>query len=148
MTKMFPVSDFEFIAQLTAASLIVVAPFVAFGLAVGYVAGRCIKDPWAAGVASGLVGLMSSWGSAVASGLVGLMSFWGSLVAAIVPLVGGGGGPGAAAAIVTVLFFVVVGVAPVFLALALMTYRNRRLKLSRAPKPAARRMTWQASRHD
>ena len=128
---MFLVSDFEFIAQLTAACLIVVAPFVAFGLAVGFVAGRCIKDPWAAGVASGMVGLMSSWGSAVASGVVGLMSFWGSLVAAIVPLVGRGGGPGAAAAIVTVLFFVVLGVTPVFAGLSYVMYRNRRLHLTR-----------------
>ena len=112
---MFLASDVEFIAQLTAACLIVVAPFVAFGLVVRYVAGRCIKDPWAAGVASGLVGLMS---------------FWGSLVAAIVPLGGGGGGPGAAAAIVTVLFLVVLGVTPVFAALSYVMYRNRRRTLS------------------
>jgi hypothetical protein len=130
MTMLFLVSDFLFVAQLTAACLIVVAPFVAFGLAVGYLAGRCIKDPMAAGLASGLVGLMSSWAFAVTSGLVGLMSLWGSLVTAVVSL-GGGGGPGAAAAIVTVLFIVVVGVTPVFPSLSYLIYRDRQLKLSR-----------------
>jgi sugar phosphate permease len=131
---MILVSEFESITRLTAACLIFVAPFVVFGLVVGCVAGRCIKDPWAAGVASGLVGLISFWGSAVASGLVGLISFWGSSVAAIVPL-GAGGGPGAAAAIVTVLFFVVLCVTPVFPALSFLTYRNRSAKLRRAPRP-------------
>jgi sugar phosphate permease len=134
---MILLSDVESITRLTAACLVFVAPFVVFGLVAGCVAGRCIKDPWAAGVASGLVGLISFWGSAVASGLVGLISFWGSLVLAIVPLggEGRGGGPGAAAAILTALFYVVLCITLVFPALSFLTYRNRRAKLRRAPGP-------------
>jgi len=115
----YPISEAELIAQLIAGGFILVSPFVAVGLVVGYVAGRFIKDPWSA---------------AFVSGLISLLSFWASVVAAIAVFVGNGQGAGVAA-FVSVIFFVGLGLTPVFVALAYVTYRNRRAKLSRAPEP-------------
>jgi hypothetical protein len=91
--------------------LIFVAPFVAIGLVVSYIVGRLIKHPKSA---------------AIASGLTGLSSFLGSLVATIAVLVGDGGASPGAAFIVMVLFLVVVCLAPVFVALSYIIYRNRK----------------------
>jgi hypothetical protein len=116
----FLVSDVALVALLIAACVIAVAPFVAFGLGVGYVVGRSIRDPRAA---------------AYASGLVGLLSFWGSLGATIRVLIGDDGSSPGFALVAMVLFLVVLFLTPVFVALARLTYRNRRTKLSRGLQP-------------
>jgi hypothetical protein len=107
-------SDAELIARLILGCLIAIAPFLAFSLVLGYVAGRFVKDPWTA---------------AFASGFLGLLSFWGSLVAAIAIFVGNGAGAGVAF-VLTVFFLVAMCLALVFVALAYVMYRNRRAKLS------------------
>jgi hypothetical protein len=103
------------LVSLIIACLIWISPFLAIGLGVGYVAGRFIKDPGAA---------------AIASGLVGLASFWGSLVTALVAYVPGDAGAGVAF-VLQVLLYVAFFASPVFVALAFVIYRDRRRRLLR-----------------
>lgn len=92
--------------------LLLLSPFIAIPMIVGYVAGRLIRDPMSA---------------AVTSGLVYLTLFWSSLVTALIVILEGSEGAAVGAFVVIMLnvaFFASILFA---LALAFITWkRNRR----------------------
>lgn len=99
------------VGPLVIASLVVLSPFIAIPLLLGYVVGRRVDDPVGAGVASGIVGVTL---------------FWSSLIIAMILAVDDGQGAGFAF-MLSVFLVVAIAVSPIFLALAVFTWwRTRR----------------------